>query len=63
MNGETEYALVCPYCWQEITMLLDTSVAHQVYVEDCENCCNPIEVEYRTDEDGLISEFDARMLE
>lgn len=25
-------------------MLLDTSIAQQTYVEDCEVCCNPIEV-------------------
>ena len=25
-------------------MLLDTSVHRQTYVEDCEVCCNPIEV-------------------
>ena len=25
-------------------MLLDSSVAKQTYVEDCEVCCNPIEI-------------------
>ena len=25
-------------------MLLDTSVFKQVYIEDCEVCCNPIQV-------------------
>lgn len=25
-------------------MLLDTSIPKQTYVEDCEVCCNPIEV-------------------
>ncbi len=63
MDGEIEYTLICPYCWQEITMLLDTSVSQQTYVEDCENCCNPIEVHYRTDPDGSISEFQAHMLD
>ncbi|WP_350287973.1 CPXCG motif-containing cysteine-rich protein, partial [uncultured Croceitalea sp.] len=24
------------YCWELISMVLDASVAHQVYVEDCE---------------------------
>ena len=27
-------------------MVLDTSVQRQVYVEDCEVCCQPIEVHY-----------------
>jgi len=39
-----EYFFQCPYCWEEISMLLDASVAKQVYVEDCEVCCNPIEI-------------------
>ena len=25
-------------------MLLDTSITQQTYIEDCEVCCNPIEV-------------------
>lgn len=25
-------------------MVLDASVATQIYIEDCEVCCNPIEI-------------------
>jgi len=39
-----EYFFQCPYCWEEISMLLDSSVPHQKYIEDCEICCNPIEL-------------------
>lgn len=39
-----EHFFQCPYCWEEISMLLDASVMTQTYVEDCEVCCNPIEV-------------------
>lgn len=40
-----EHFFQCPYCWEEISMLLeDTSIAQQTYVEDCEVCCNPIEI-------------------
>ncbi len=39
-----EHFFQCPYCWEEISMLLDRSVANQTYVEDCEVCCNPIEL-------------------
>jgi hypothetical protein len=38
-----EHHFQCPYCWEEISMLLDPSVS-QTYVEDCEVCCNPIEL-------------------
>lgn len=57
-----EYFFTCPYCWEEISMVLDTSVRRQIYVEDCEVCCNPIEVCYVVDDEGGI-EFEARVLQ
>lgn len=39
-----EHFFQCPYCWEEISMLMDSSITKQTYVEDCEVCCNPIEV-------------------
>jgi len=49
----------CPYCWAKISMLLDTSVASDAYIEDCEVCCNPIQVEYSLDDEELVY-FDAQ---
>ena len=37
-------------------MLLDASVREQTYIEDCEVCCNPIEVS-PTFEDGELIAF------
>ena len=56
-----EHFFTCPYCWQQISMVLDTSEPHQVYVEDCEVCCKPIEVDYTIDEDAVAA-FEARTL-
>ncbi|MDN3725254.1 CPXCG motif-containing cysteine-rich protein [Aequorivita sp. SDUM287046] len=39
-----EHFFQCPHCWEEISMLLDPSVSNQKYIEDCEICCNPIEL-------------------
>lgn len=39
-----EHFFQCPYCWEEISVLLDASVSDQTYVEDCEICCNPIQI-------------------
>lgn len=39
-----EHFFTCPHCWETISMLLDSSVYNQSYVEDCEVCCNPIQV-------------------
>jgi cysteine-rich CPXCG protein len=42
-------------------MVLDVSVLRQTYVEDCEVCCNPIEISYRLEGDALV-QFHARKL-
>ena len=51
-DGLVEHAFTCPYCWETVTMLVDTSVTDQDYtqdyVEDCEVCCNPIGIFVRT---------------
>lgn len=51
----------CPHCWQVIEMLVDTSVSEQTYVQDCEVCCNPLEITCRV-EGGAVVEFEAREL-
>ncbi|MFS4455003.1 CPXCG motif-containing cysteine-rich protein [Maribacter sp. 2304DJ31-5] len=50
-----EHFFQCPYCWEEISMLLDTSIAQQTYIEDCEVCCNPIEVTPGFQAEELVS--------
>ena len=57
-----EHFFQCPYCWEEISMLLDVSVSSQQYIEDCEVCCNPIEVSVGY-EDGVLSRFSAESIE
>jgi transcription elongation factor Elf1 len=57
-----EHNFTCPYCGEEISMVLDVSVRRQTYIEDCEVCCKPIEISY-TVEDDVLASFDAKMLE
>ena len=52
---EEEYAFTCPYCGAEISMLLDTSVRQQRYVEDCEVCCRPFEVAAECEPGEILS--------
>lgn len=35
-------------------MLLDTSVYAQTYIEDCEVCCNPIELQVKFIDNELV---------
>lgn len=60
--AEAEYFFICPYCWQQISMMLDPSVKQQSYIEDCEVCCNPIEISY-TIQEGQIVQFEAINIE
>lgn len=57
-----EYFFICPYCWQKISFLVDLSVQNQSYIEDCEVCCNPIEVAIVVDGEEIIS-FEANSIE
>ena len=36
-----EEQITCPYCWENITLLVDPSEC-QTYTEDCFVCCRPI---------------------
>ena len=57
-----EHFFDCPYCGEQISMVLDLSVRRQTYVEDCEVCCNPIEITYAADDESITS-FRAQKLE
>jgi len=57
-----EHFFSCPYCWQEISMVLDPAVNSQTYIEDCEVCCHPIQIRYSF-EDGVVADFEANVLE
>ncbi len=55
----TERRFRCPYCNERISCLLDGSTSSQSYVEDCEVCCNPIEIACEFDEHGKPIGFSA----
>jgi len=57
-----EHFFICPYCLEEISMLIDPSEPRQEYIEDCEVCCNPILVKIEI-EAGEIVIFEANSIE
>ncbi|MBA3601892.1 MAG: CPXCG motif-containing cysteine-rich protein [Acidobacteria bacterium] len=59
---ETEHFFTCPYCWQTVSMILDLSIEEQSYVEDCEVCCNPIQISY-TAQNFELADFSADSIE
>ena len=40
--GSELVSIYCPYCGEIIEIIVDLSVPHQEYVEDCSVCCRPI---------------------
>ncbi|NNE69897.1 MAG: CPXCG motif-containing cysteine-rich protein [Rhodothermales bacterium] len=60
MQAPVEHEFTCPYCWERITMVLEPAPQEQVYVEDCEVCCNPIQIRFRGE--GHLEEFQAEPL-
>jgi hypothetical protein len=35
-------SVLCPYCGEPVELLVDATIPHQQYVEDCEICCQPM---------------------
>ena len=57
-----EHFFTCPYCWETISMILDPDMSEEDFVEDCQVCCNPIEISFIMIEGNLRS-FQATKLQ
>lgn len=57
-----EHFFQCPYCWEEVSILVDVSVSNQSFIEDCEVCCNPIQFTVSV-EAGEITSFQSNSIE
>lgn len=55
MSGLEERKLQCPYCGEAIDILIDCSVPHQSYIEDCQVCCQPINFDVTVSYDGELT--------
>ena len=51
----TQFVTVqCPYCGESFATMTDLSAGSFSYVEDCQVCCQPIELAGEVDEDGAL---------
>jgi hypothetical protein len=56
-----EFVVVhCPYCGEPFETSADASAGMCSYVEDCQVCCQPIEMELRVDDEGKFRELVTR---
>ena len=49
MFNEKELHFQCPYCFSPISFVVETFYSEQDYIEDCEVCCQPIQIRYQSD--------------
>lgn len=59
MNPLEPVEITCPNCWETYEILLDTTAGGQTLTQDCEVCCNPMEIDYAI-EGGNLSLTDVR---
>jgi transposase-like protein len=52
MNNTEAVDIQCPYCGETIEIVVDCSVEHQRYIEDCQVCCKPINLVVAIDAEG-----------
>lgn len=45
--------ITCPWCWETISVEIDLSAGAQGYVEDCQVCCQPIDIAFEVDDGEL----------
>ena len=51
----TEFvSILCPYCWERYETQVDLSGGSFTYVEDCQVCCQPIELSCEIDDAGRV---------
>ena len=55
----SERTIGCPYCGESISILVDDTLPEQRYVEDCQVCCRPIELDVAVAPNGDVT-VDAR---
>lgn len=49
-----ERRIHCPFCNESMTILLDLSAGGQSYIEDCQICCQPMQISFDTVSDEVL---------
>jgi hypothetical protein len=47
-------SIPCPYCWERYETQVDLSAGSFSYVEDCQVCCQPIQLSGEVDDEGRL---------
>ncbi len=49
-SGIIERRISCPFCAERMSILIDTSAGGQSYVEDCQVCCQPMQISFAAED-------------
>lgn len=50
-----ERRIRCPFCAEPVSVLLDLSAGSQSYIEDCQVCCQPMQISFDLDDDDCCN--------
>jgi hypothetical protein len=59
-HGTEFVAIQCPYCGERFETLVDLSAGAACYIEDCQVCCQPMELNLEVDDAGALASLAAR---
>jgi hypothetical protein len=59
-QGSQFEPIQCPYCGESFETLVDLSAGSASYIEDCQVCCQPIELNLEVDDAGALAALAAR---
>ena len=49
-----ECTIKCPYCAELMSIVLDLSAGGQTYIEDCQICCQPMQIGFEVSDAELL---------
>jgi transcription elongation factor Elf1 len=55
LNELLEKNVYCPYCGEQISVVIEVLDENQEYIEDCQVCCRPITFDVMMANDGQVS--------
>lgn len=59
-QGTQFVSVQCPFCGEHFETQVDLSAGSASYIEDCQVCCQPIEMSIEVDDAGALAHLSAR---
>jgi transcription elongation factor Elf1 len=53
ISAIVERRISCPFCGEAGSVLLDLSGGRQSYIEDCQVCCQPMQISFEVADDDF----------